>query len=310
MIVQNPPADPLSDLLALVEARPTCSVRLQAGGTWALRFMPQNCKFNVVRHGECWLETAEGSRKLGPGDCVIVKDHAMFVLSSEPGLPPVDAAVAFADDAEHGIYRQGCDVEVLGGSVSFVGDPSIVLDLLPPVLVLKAQAAGADALGWLIDRLDREWRGGLAGSRAACDDLLRLIFVHVLRAYFTSIDQDAPGWVGALADPRLGAAIRAIHAAPEKTWRLDELAGIAGRSRSSFAAEFRERLGTTPVEYATNWKFALVAARLRMGREPVSRIAEAFGFLSDSAFGAAFKRRYGMSPGRYRAAGKKLAARE
>ena len=84
--------------------------------------------------------------------------------------------------------------------------------------------------------------------------------------------------------------------------RLEDLADIAGQSRSTFAARFRKRVGETPVGYATGWRLTIAASRLRAGRESASSIAGSLGFLSDSAFGAAFKRKFGISPGQYRAA--------
>ena len=303
MIIQNAPVDPLSDILAMVQARPACSVRLEAGGSWSLRFWPTTCKFNVVRRGQCWLVLGDERHRLGPGDCIVIKDHSEFVLTSDPDLEPVDAAEAFADDALAGQYGVGSDVEILGGSVTFgLEGASQVLDLLPPALVICAQDKCARPLAWLLDQLDVEWRSGFAGSRAACDDLLRLMFVHALRAHFDAAGSNAPGWIGALSDPPLAAAIRAIHAEPTHSWRLEELAEIAHQSRSTFAARFRKRVGTTPVEYAAGWRLTMAASRLRSGRESASSIAGALGFLSDSAFGAAFKRRFGVSPGQYRAA--------
>lgn len=303
MIIQNAPSDPLSDLLAMVQARPACSVRLEAGGEWSLRFRPQACKFNVVRRGHCWLVAGDECRRLGPGDCVVIKERAEFTLASDPSLDPVDARVAFGDDAFQGRYGTGSDVAILGGSVAFdAAAPSLVLDLLPPTLVVGADATAAAPIAWLLDALDREWREGLAGSRTACDDLLRLLFIHALRAHFAQAGDHAPGWIAALSDPPLAAAIRAIHAEPARQWKLDELAKTAGQSRSSFAAHFKARVGATPVDYAAGWRLTLAAARLRNGRDSASTIAGALGFLSDSAFGAAFKRKFGVSPGQYRAA--------
>lgn len=298
MIIQNAPVDPLSDILSLVQAQPACSVRLEAGGAWSLRFRPQTCKFNVIRDGHCWLVTGDARCRLVAGDCVVIKQRAEFVLTSDPALEPVDAAAAFAQDETYGTVGTDHDVAVLGGSVAFgSGDASTVLNLLPDVLVIEAQSGAAPQLAWLLDQLDVEWRGGLAGARAACDDILRLMFIHALRAHFKSVGNEAPGWIAALADPHLAAAVRAIHAEPARIWRLTDLARIAGQSRSAFAAHFRQKVGTSPVEYAANWRLALAASRLRTGREPVSAIAQSLGYTSDSAFGAAFKRRYGASPG-------------
>jgi transcriptional regulator GlxA family with amidase domain len=61
----------------------------------------------------------------------------------------------------------------------------------------------------------------------------------------------ATGVLAGLADPRLAKALTAMHEAPEKSWTLDDLAGIAGMSRTRFAEQFRTRIGQTPIDYLT-----------------------------------------------------------
>ncbi|MDG2530686.1 AraC family transcriptional regulator [Caulobacter endophyticus] len=297
MIIQESPADPLSDVLALAGARAFCSVRLEAGGDWALRFDPAELKFNAVRRGACWL-LAEGlaPRRIEAGDCFVVRRP--FVLTSDPALPPVDAAAVFAD-GRAARYGEGDDVDILGGAVSFARSaPFHPAQLLPPVLVV---GAGEEApIAWLLDQLDREWRGGAAGALLACNDLLRLMFVHVLRVHLASAGPAGLGWLAGLSDPPVAAALKAIHAQPARAWRLEELADLAGMSRSSFAERFRRRTGQPPIDYAARWRMQLAAARLLAEPVSVSIVAQDLGFLSDSAFGAAFRRVHGVSPGRYR----------
>ena len=47
------------------------------------------------------------------------------------------------------------------------------------------------------------------------------------------------GVLAGLADPRLAKALTAMHEAPKKSWTLEDLAGIAGMSRTRFAEHFR-----------------------------------------------------------------------
>ena len=302
MIIQDSPVDPLSDVLGAVGFTAACSVRLTAGGDWALRFKPVALKFNAVRHGGCWL-TPEGQDpiRLEAGDCFVVSGRP-FVLSSAPAMPAVDAAVAFGASAFSATYGEGEDVALLGGSVTFThADAGDFLDLLPPALVIRAGATGdAAPLAWLLDQLDREWRGDRPGARAACDDLLRLMFVHALRAHLSQAETTALGWMAGLNDQRVAGALKAIHADPARAWRLADLAAIAGLSRAGFAERFKAKVGRAPVEYAAKWRMQIAARRLSEGGRSVSAVAQDLGFLSDSAFGAAFRRAHGVSPGRYR----------
>ena len=288
-------------MLALSGLRATCSVRLQAGGHWALRFRPIELKFNVVRQGECWLRVGSApARCLRAGDCFVVS-RTPFILSSSPEVEAVDAALVFGPDGTSATFGIGHDVELIGGSVSLLGSAAAeLLQVLPPALVISGQAAGASSFGWLLDELDREWQSGQPGAQAMCNDLLRLIFVHVLRHHIDTAEAADLAWLGGLRDPALAGVLRAIHGDPAKPWRLAEMAALACMSRSAFAAAFKARVGLSPVEYATRWRMQVAAARLRNGLENVATVAAALGYLSDAAFGAAFRRVHGMSPGQYR----------
>jgi AraC-like DNA-binding protein len=301
VIIQNPAGDPLSAVLALSELRAACSVRLQAGGIWALRFQPIELKFNVVRRGECWLRMqGMPAQLLQAGDCFVVS-RTPFILASGVDVIAVNAADVFAHDGASTTFGVGDDVELLGGSVSLSGPGATeLLDVLPTSLIIRAETAGASSFGWLLDELGREWPSQQAGSQAMCNDLLRLIFIHALRHHINSADAEQLAWLGGMREPAIAGALRAIHAAPEKTWRLTQMAEIACMSRSGFAALFKTRMGLAPVEYATHWRMRVAAFRLRNGRDTVATVAASLGYLSDAAFGAAFRRVHGISPGQYR----------
>lgn len=297
MKIQKSPSDPLSDVLSLLGAKAACTVRLEAGGQWAMRFAPTDLKFNAVRRGVCWL-LAEGQspRRLTAGSCFVAR--APFVLASDPAVEPIDASLVFRGGLT-GRYGEGHDVDVLGGAVSFSQPgPVNLVELLPPVLVVEATTQAR--IAWLLDELDREWRANTAGGLAVCNDLLRLMFVHALRSHIETGQAAGAGWLAGLQDPAVALALKAIHGAPLHPWKLGELAAVAGLSRSGFAERFRQRTGQSPVDYATRWRMQLAAIRLVNETTSVSSIAQSLGFLSDSAFGAAFRRVHGVSPGRYR----------
>jgi AraC-like DNA-binding protein len=301
VIIQNSVSDPLSDVLSLSELRAACSVRLQAGGRWALQFRPIELKFNVVRRGDCWFRMdGMAPCHLGAGDCFVVS-RTPFILASGPEVEAINASEVFSRTGASAIFGVGDDVELLGGSVSLVGPAAMeLLDALPPALIIRAGSGGASSFGWLLDELDREWQSNQAGAHAMCNDLLRLIFVHALRHHITTANAADLDWLGGLRDPVIARVLRAIHGAPEKTLRLAEMAEVACMSRSGFAALFKARVGQAPVEYATRWRMQVAASRLRNGTENVATIAASLGYLSDAAFGVAFRRVHGKSPGHYR----------
>ncbi|MCP5950603.1 AraC family transcriptional regulator, partial [Klebsiella pneumoniae] len=70
------------------------------------------------------------------------------------------------------------------------------------------------------------------GASQACNHLMHLIMIEALRAWYESSSTSHKGILKAYKDPRIVAALNAIHNEPEKNWRLHELASTAGMSRA------------------------------------------------------------------------------
>jgi AraC-like DNA-binding protein len=70
-------------------------------------------------------------------------------------------------------------------------------------------------------------------------------------------------------------------------------------SRSAFAQKFKATVGASPMEYLTRWRMLLAGDRLTNSRDPISVIAPALGYESESAFSTAFKRVMDCSPRRF-----------
>lgn len=309
MIVQNA-QDALSDVLSALDARALFSVRFAAGGAWSVAFPPPSyLKFNAIRHGGAWVVSeGEAPLRVEAGDCLVVSGKA-FTLCSDPKVKPVPARDVFSGASLDVAVGDGQDFVLLGGSVTLdTVDGALLTDALPPVVVIARTDAGP--IAWLLEQLDAEWNGTAPGSRIACNDLLRLIFIHVLRAYLARGTARHPGWLAGLTDVRLAPALRAIHADPARRWTVDDLARIAGQSRSAFAERFRGTVGASPIDYLAAWRMRLAAARLRRGDEPLPRIAQSLGYASDSAFAASFRRILGHSPARYRTLHRGVPERE
>jgi AraC-like DNA-binding protein len=125
------------------------------------------------------------------------------------------------------------------------------------------------------------------------------MLIHALRLHLAEGPQGGVGWLFALADRQMGAAISAMHEAPARRWTLQELAEHVGMSRSTFAQRFKETVGESPMEYLTRWRMMLAADRVENSKESVGTIALSLGYESESAFSTAFKRVMGCSPRQY-----------
>jgi len=126
-----------------------------------------------------------------------------------------------------------------------------------------------------------------------------MMLVQALRLHLTEGLQGGVGWLFALADKQMSAAIHAMHNDPAHSWTLQQLAERVGMSRSTFALKFKETVGTSPIEYLTRWRMLLAGDKLTNSSDPISVIALSLGYESESAFSTAFKRVMGCSPRQY-----------
>ena len=84
---------------------------------------------------------------------------------------------------------------------------------------------------------------------------------------------------------------------------LDRVARAAGLSKFHLVRLFKAAYGATPMRYAEGLQLDRAAERLRRSATLIDEIAYAAGYDSPSAFGRAFRRRFGAAPSAYRRAG-------
>lgn len=300
-----PFADPLSDMLALLKPQAYGFRGLDVGGDWSLHLPANNViRCFAVHAGSCtiWLEGISASVNLASGDFVLLPHGQALVMGSGRDAAPIDLDRFFATaDGHTALVQGGGRCRGLGGYFELGGRAALpLLAALPPVVRLEATADDA-ALPWLVDRLMRELRDPRPGGRLIAEHLSQTLLVEALRQHLASNAPRREGWLAALGDPPLARALGAIHAEPGRRWTLADLARVAALSRSAFAARFAAVCGEPAISYLARWRMMLATDRLLSGT-PIATVARDLGYGSESAFGAAFRRTTGTSPGRTRAA--------
>lgn len=295
-------ADPLSDILSLLKPRAYGFRGLDIAGAWSLH-LP---RYDVIRcyaltSGTCglWLE-GNDPVWLAAGDFVLLPHGSALVMGSARDAPPVDLDAFFATaDGETSVMAGGGECSGLGGYFELGGTAAApLLQALSPVMRLERGAVHA-GLSWLVERLMGELRVPRAGGRLIAEHLAQTLLVEALRLHMASDPGGRGGWIAGLGDPQLARALGAMHARPGDRWTLAGLAKVAGLSRSAFAQRFAQVCGEPAMAYLTRWRMLLAADRLLKG-DTIARIAIDLGYGSESAFGAAFRRIIGASPGNYR----------
>jgi AraC-like DNA-binding protein len=316
------PVDVLTDMLQRSRAHGAAFSHSTARGAWGVGF-PSGAKLAIhgILGGEAfaWADRPEDARHVLPGDVVLVRGPSPQHMAHAPGAEVVPFAGHPASGPSGGARRMtfgsasGDPTTFFCGAYTFEGDLCAgLLAGLPALTVVRPRAgsglrATLDVFaGELLGEAVPTRPAGSAdfhppGQQALLDSLLDVILVQALREQLAADLDAAPAWFRAMTDPEVGAALRAIHADPQRPWTVAGLAAEVSLSRATFARRFTRLLGVAPLAYVTDWRMALAREQLRAGDTGLAAVARSLGYASEFSFAAAFKRHHGVAPGRWRA---------
>lgn len=293
-------ADPLSDVIALLQPRTVFTKVISGAGRWGVRYtefgQPSFC---TVIEGSCRLSVDDADPVvLETGDFVLLPATPGFTMSgSEPVTPMLiepNVADASTDEVRYGAPDSDPDVRLLGGYFIFDSpDAGLLVSMLPPLVHMR----GAARLSTLVGIVREE-----ATSHEPGRDLIlaRLVEVLLVEAIRTVQHEGAPvGLLRGLADARLAPALRLMHSDVAKQWLVADLARETAMSRSSFFDRFTRIVGVTPLEYLLGWRMTVAKDLLRRRETALADIAEHVGYRSASTFSTAFTKHVGLPPGQY-----------
>ena len=278
--------DAITDFLSAVRVQGVCYGRKQVAGSWAPRSDGgSHAGFGSISCGEAWMDLPEERIHLSCGDFFLLAPGRDYSLSTGPGgAPTAIIAGRFTFDETHGRPLSG---------------------FLPPIIVIRGGRPHTPlqkTLELLAAEVDAS-PSSEPGSEIAVRRLADLLLIQALRAHIATIERDESeqaGWLHALADAQIGAALNSMHKRIEHPWTVASLASEAGMSRSAFALRFKELMRESPLEYLTRWRMYRGSGLLRESDRKLADVAHAVGYDSDGAFHKAFKRVLGIAPGEYR----------
>ncbi|NUP01966.1 MAG: AraC family transcriptional regulator [Nonomuraea sp.] len=300
--------DVLSDVVAFMRTGRPASARVSWRAPWGQAFpaVPGSAAFQVVLRGSCWLLPEDGEPvPLSVGDVLFVPHGGAYGLADDPARPLAEADCALHSELYTSAGFDGAGAETVILTCGYRLDLDRIhpiLASLPAVIHLPAKLGSHPELRAAVDLLAGEIGNPRLGADTVVSSLLDTLQLYILRAWFESDEEPCTlsGWAAALADPAVGRALNAIHCDPSRRWTVESLGAHAGLSRAGFARRFTTLVGQPPLAYLTWWRLASAARMLRESDAPVAEVAEKVGYTSEFAFGNAFKREYGVAPGRYR----------
>jgi AraC-like DNA-binding protein len=253
---------------------PQRPVRLRA------RSMPADTHFEPHRHAWSQLAyCASGIVQVIAQEGADGGDEVTFII-------PPSRAVWIAPGARHAIHvLEAAEFRTLyiHASVTPAGWSGCRSLMVSPLLRELVQALDAQPL-----EREREQR------------LCELVLDEISRADVQPLGVPLPH--AQQGDKRLRALCEAVLRSPGERSRLADWSASVGASERTMARLFRDELGTSYQQWRMQAVLAHALPLLARGL-PVSHVAEATGYASESAFTAMFKGAMGAPPSRFRRGG-------
>ena len=213
--------DPLSDVLSLLKPRSYSCGGFDVGGELSIQF-PQHegIKCYAVVSGQGWLsvEGVPEAVRLTAGDCFLLPRGRPFRLATDLALTPIDYRTILSTRRDGGIasYNGGGDCCIVGGHFLLSGNHAgILLGMLPPIVHIRKESDKA-ALRWSLERMMQELREPQPGGSLIAQHLAYMLLVQALRLHLEEGLRGGVGWLFALADKQMSAAINSMHDDPAR----------------------------------------------------------------------------------------------
>ena len=291
--------DVISDVLRSIRLEGTIYFEAQLTAPWGIHIANSgHANFHQVTSGSCFVSVEDGTWiELGEGETIILPQGSTHTLSNQPGDDTIDGQALF-DRIDKGVVRLGDQdptTTLVCGHFSYdreLNHP--LLQALPPII----HGDAGRYPGWTnLAKLALARSKGLEpAAQALTDRLAEVLLIELL----SDLDQRQSGFVAALADPTVAAALYAIHDDPAREWTVATLASHVAASRSTLASRFTELVGESPIRYLTRWRMHQATQLLRDTTLPAFRIAELVGYSTPFSFTKAFVRELGIPPTTYR----------
>jgi AraC-like DNA-binding protein len=301
--------DALSEALRGLRFTSRVLCRSELGAPWGFTVRQSSgASFHFVLEGSCFVDTKSDPSPLAlqRGDLVILPRGDTHSVRDAPATPamPLEDLIAESPPDDGGRLThggRGRRTTLLCGAFDFEGSAALpLLAALPPRMVIRGDGPHLGWLRLLMDTLVLEARRSNAGGAPLVDRLMDIVFIQAVRAHVGVLGGPDGGWLAAMRDPHLSAAIAAIHGKPAKPWTVASLAKVVGMSRTVFATRFALLLGESPMRYLARFRMARAIDELKDPRASLAAIAERVGYASDVAFSKAFKRHVGVGPSAFR----------
>lgn len=241
----------------------------------------QDNLLRTYRSGALHFVKAGQAEVLAPGIAPLLIDQPSLVFFPEAGQHWVRAV---SEDGVDLVCAFTQFSEGLGQAMA-LSFPALVVIPLRQLVPIRH----------VLEALFSEAASPAPGSKQLADRLCELVIAYVARHAMQAGQLNAGVLAAAVADRRIAAALKVIHARYDHELDVEALAREAGMSRSRFVDRFTEVVGISPYHYLVRYRIG-VAQQLLTRRLPVKTVAGRVGYATAPAFVRKFKELVGTSP--------------
>ncbi|MGE0356130.1 MAG: AraC family transcriptional regulator [Burkholderiales bacterium] len=302
--------DALSEVLRLAGFSGAVLADATAGGAWCVSVPASSTRAfaHVLLAGDCLFRVGDGEPvALRGGDVAFAAHGDSHAIGTDLGAeatplaallrPPV--AGELAPVSLGGTGRRARWATLAISADRHLAEP--LFAALPAALV--ASLRGTPPLAWLTDSLGLSLSGSDAprpGGAAALSRVAELVLIESLRRHVESLPPGGTGWLAALNDRHVGAALALVHGRPGEHWTVERLARQGGLSRSALAERFSLVVGEPIFGFLTRVRLQLAAHALATTPRSIEAVAREAGYEAVNSFSRAFKRVFGKPPSVWR----------
>jgi AraC family transcriptional activator of mtrCDE len=262
---------------------------------------PHEAPFHLLLEGRCVVAFAGGRIQLQPGDLVMFpRGTAHRVLSDRDGRQT--ATVKEPGSAFPTLRTSGAetDIDLFCGQYTLApGAGTLLFQTLPDPLHVSLGTDPHEPARVLSALMRQEAQANGPGTAAIVSSLCDALLAMVLRGAPARRLSQGTLWTST-DDQAVTRAVEAVLREPEREWTMAGLAALAAMSRATFIRHFTSATGMAVGEFLTQIRMMIAADLLIDTERPVSAIATAVGYRSDSAFGRAFRMATDTTPTQFR----------
>jgi hypothetical protein len=225
--------DVLTDVLTTFELKGWLSSRRELAPPWRYDFAAsKDSMFHVLSFGGAYLqiEGAAAPIRVEDGDVLLFPTGHPHSLYDNP-LSPLTRIVHLDYNPQRGHQvvdseGEGSKLLMLCGAFHFAYPGAFPLLHRLPKLIHIPGAQGRLEQGFadIVRLIARESASQRPGAEVVLRRLSELLFIQIIRLWIDQQAEASVGWVAALRDQPISAALGLIHQSPAHKWTVNELA--------------------------------------------------------------------------------------